>query len=292
MRRKKASGESWSYRDADGTLSARKSRRWTAWAFTCPGQGGLPVQPVDERHPRACGGWARSSWWCPPWRAKRAAAGGRLCGGRDARLFHRRCARLAAALAYGTATVPRVDKITGPGNAYVASAKRRVFGQVGIDMIAGPSEIWCWPTAARPRLGAMDLFSQAEHDELAQSILLCPDATYIDHVQAEIDRLLAQMPRAAIIATSLNDRGMLIHTRDMQQALRAEQPHRPEHLEISSAQPERWSRCCAMRARSSWALTPARAWATTALAPTMCCPPAARRALARPGCTTFKSAPA
>src|SRR2546430_6026514 len=123
------------------------------------------------------------------------------------------------ALAYGTATIAAVHKITGPGNAYVASAKRRVFGKVGIDMIAGPSEILVLADGTTPPdWVAMDLFSQAEHDELAQSILLCPDAAYIDRVQAQINRLLPQMPRAEIIAKSMNGRGALIHTRSMDEA--------------------------------------------------------------------------
>ncbi|WP_200844404.1 histidinol dehydrogenase, partial [Raoultella sp. 18072] len=123
-------------------------------------------------------------------------------------------AQAVAALAYGTATVPKVDKITGPGNAYVASAKKRVFGTVGIDMIAGPSEILVLADGTTPPdWVAMDLFSQAEHDELAQSILLCPDAAYIDAVQAAIDRLLPDMPRAEIIAKSLTGRGALILTK-------------------------------------------------------------------------------
>src|SRR5574343_1195956 len=126
-------------------------------------------------------------------------------------------AQAVGALAYGTATVPPVDKVTGPGNAYVASAKRRVFGQVGIDMIAGPSEILVLADGTTPPdWVAMDLFSQAEHDELAQSILLCPDADYIARVQAEIDRLLPTMPRAEIIRASLEGRGALIHTRSME----------------------------------------------------------------------------
>ena len=128
-------------------------------------------------------------------------------------------AQAVAALAYGTATVPKVDKITGPGNAYVASAKKRVFGTVGIDMIAGPSEILVLADGSTPAdWVAMDLFSQAEHDELAQSILLCPDAGYIARVQAEIERLLPGMPRAGIIRASLEGRGALIHTRSMEEA--------------------------------------------------------------------------
>jgi histidinol dehydrogenase len=150
-------------------------------------------------------------------------------------------AQAIAALAYGTATVPKVDKITGPGNAYVAAAKRRVFGTVGIDMIAGPSEILVLADGTTPPdWVAMDLFSQAEHDELAQSILLCPDAAYIEQVKESIARLLPQMPRAAIIAKSLNDRGALILTRSMEEACAISNSIAPEHLEISSRDPHRW----------------------------------------------------
>jgi histidinol dehydrogenase len=150
-------------------------------------------------------------------------------------------AQAVAALAYGTETIPAVDKITGPGNAYVAAAKRRVFGTVGIDMIAGPSEILVLADGSTPPdWVAMDLFSQAEHDELAQSILLCPDAAYIDAVQAAIDKLLPQMPRAEIIAASLNGRGALIQTRDMEEACAISNRIAPEHLEVSSHEPHRW----------------------------------------------------
>ncbi len=150
-------------------------------------------------------------------------------------------AQAVAALAYGTATVPRVDKITGPGNAYVASAKRRVFGQVGIDMIAGPSEILVLADGSTPAdWVAMDLFSQAEHDELAQSILLCPDPAYIDAVQAAIDRLLPEMPRHAVIRASLEGRGALIRTRSMEEACAISNRIAPEHLEVSSRDPQRW----------------------------------------------------
>ncbi|MBH2019423.1 MAG: histidinol dehydrogenase, partial [Burkholderiales bacterium] len=150
-------------------------------------------------------------------------------------------AQAVAALAYGTATVPKVDKITGPGNAYVASAKKRVFGTVGIDMIAGPSEILVLADGTTPAdWVAMDLFSQAEHDELAQSILLCPDAAYIDAVQEAINRLLPLMPRAGIIARSLSDRGALILTRSMEEACEISNRIAPEHLEVSSREPHRW----------------------------------------------------
>jgi histidinol dehydrogenase len=150
-------------------------------------------------------------------------------------------AQAVGALAYGTQTVPKVDKITGPGNAYVAAAKRRVFGTVGIDMIAGPSEILVLADGSTPAdWVAMDLFSQAEHDELAQSILLCPDAAYIAQVQQAIERLLPQMPRADIIAKSLSGRGALIHTRSMEEACAISNRIAPEHLEVSSRAPGQW----------------------------------------------------
>jgi histidinol dehydrogenase len=150
-------------------------------------------------------------------------------------------AQAVAALAYGTATIPRVDKITGPGNAYVASAKKQVFGQVGIDMIAGPSEILVLADGTTPPdWVAMDLFSQAEHDELAQSILLSPDAAYLDAVSAAIERLLPTLQREKIIRASLQGRGALIQTRSMEEACEISNRIAPEHLEVSSANPERW----------------------------------------------------
>jgi histidinol dehydrogenase len=150
-------------------------------------------------------------------------------------------AQAVGALAYGTETVPAVDKIVGPGNAYVAAAKRRVFGTVGIDMIAGPSEILIICDGKTPADWiAMDLFSQAEHDELAQAILLCPDAHYLDAVEASIARLLPTMPRANIIRTSLRDRGALIHVRDLAEACEISNRIAPEHLEVSTEYPEQW----------------------------------------------------
>jgi histidinol dehydrogenase len=151
-------------------------------------------------------------------------------------------AQAVAALAYGTETIQAVDKIVGPGNAYVASAKRRVFGTVGIDMIAGPSEILivCDGTTD-PDWVAMDLFSQAEHDELAQAILLCPDADYIAKVEASIAKLLPTMPRQEVIKTSLGDRGALIKVRDMDEACAIANSIAAEHLEISAVEPQQWA---------------------------------------------------
>ncbi|MBH1983684.1 MAG: histidinol dehydrogenase [Burkholderiales bacterium] len=151
-------------------------------------------------------------------------------------------AQAVGALAYGTQTIAAVDKIVGPGNAYVAAAKRRVFGIVGIDMIAGPSEILvlCDGTTD-PDWVAMDLFSQAEHDELAQAILLCPDAGYIAQVEESIARLLPTMPRQATISTSLQDRGALIKVRSMQEACEIANSIAAEHLEISAENPQQWA---------------------------------------------------
>jgi len=151
-------------------------------------------------------------------------------------------AQAVGALAYGTETIAAVDKIVGPGNAYVAAAKRRVFGTVGIDMIAGPSEILIvCDGSTDPDWVAMDLFSQAEHDELAQAILLCPDADYIAQVEASINRLLPAMPRQDVIRTSLNDRGALVKVRDMDEACAIANSIAAEHLEISAAEPQQWA---------------------------------------------------
>ena len=151
-------------------------------------------------------------------------------------------AQAVGALAYGTATIPPVDKIVGPGNAYVAAAKRRVFGIVGIDMIAGPSEILViCDGSTDPDWIAMDLFSQAEHDELAQSILLCPDADYIAKVEASINRQLDAMPRKDVIRTSLINRGALIKVRDMDEACEIANMIAAEHLEISAEDPQQWA---------------------------------------------------
>ena len=149
-------------------------------------------------------------------------------------------AQAVAALAYGTESIAQVDKIVGPGNAYVAEAKRRVFGVVGIDMIAGPSEILIICDGKTPADWiAMDLFSQAEHDELAQAILLCPDAGYLDEVEASIKRQLPEMPRKDIISTSLSNRGALILVKDLDEACEIANHVAAEHLELSveDAQP-------------------------------------------------------
>ncbi|MDP1656105.1 MAG: histidinol dehydrogenase [Hylemonella sp.] len=277
---KRACGESWSYRDADGTLLGQKVTPLDRVGIYVPGgkaaypssvlmnaipahvagvgeiimvvptplrRSGPPVvESAPHHHDRAPGHSAPDDALHAPGPNARhgernplVLAAAYVAG--VTRVFTIGGAQAVAALAYGTATVPGVDKITGPGNAYVASAKRRVFGQVGIDMIAGPSEILVLADGTTPAdWVAMDLFSQAEHDELAQSILLCPDAAYIEAVQREIDRLLPTMPRAEIIAKSLSGRGALIHTRSMEEACAISNRIAPEHLEVSSREPHRW----------------------------------------------------
>ena len=240
---KKAGGESWSYRDEDGTLLGQKVTPLDRVGIYVPGgKAAYPSSVLMNAIPAHVAGVAEIIMVVPTPRGEKSPlvlAAAYVAG--VTRAFTIGGAQAVAALAYGTATVPKVDKITGPGNAYVASAKKRVFGTVGIDMIAGPSEILVLADGSTPAdWVAMDLFSQAEHDELAQSILLCPDAAYIDAVQAAIDRLLNTMPRAAIIAKSLNDRGALIHTRTMEEACALSNRIAPEHLEVSSSEPHRW----------------------------------------------------
>jgi histidinol dehydrogenase len=240
---KKASGESWSYRDADGTLLGQKVTPLDRVGIYVPGgKAAYPSSVLMNAIPAHVAGVGEIIMVVPtPGGEKNplVLAAAHVAG--VTRAFTIGGAQAVAALAYGTATLPAVDKITGPGNAYVAAAKRRVFGKVGIDMIAGPSEILVLADGSTPpEWVAMDLFSQAEHDELAQSILLCPDADYIEQVQQEIDRLLPSMPRAAIIATSLNGRGALIHTRSMEEACEISNRIAPEHLEVSSREPHRW----------------------------------------------------
>ncbi len=240
---KRASGESWSYRDEDGTLLGQKVTPLDRVGIYVPGgKAAYPSSVLMNAIPAHVAGVGEIIMVVPtPQGAKNLLVLAAAYVAGVTRAFTIGGAQAVAALAYGTATVPKVDKITGPGNAYVASAKKRVFGTVGIDMIAGPSEILVLADGTTPPdWVAMDLFSQAEHDELAQSILLCPDAAYIGAVQAAIDRLLPEMPRAAIIAKSLNDRGALILTKDMEEACAISNRIAPEHLEVSSRDPHRW----------------------------------------------------
>ena len=240
---KKASGESWSYRDEDGTLLGQKVTPLDRVGIYVPGgKAAYPSSVLMNAIPAHVAGVQEIIMVVPtPAGVHNPLVLAAACVAGVSRAFTVGGAQAVGALAYGTATIPKVDKITGPGNAYVASAKKRVFGTVGIDMIAGPSEILVLADGSTPaEWVAMDLFSQAEHDELAQSILLCPDAAYIAEVQAAIDRLLPEMPRREIIAKSLNDRGALILTRNMEEACAISNRIAPEHLEVSSRDPHRW----------------------------------------------------
>ena len=238
-----ACGRSWSYRDDDGTLLGQKVTPLDRVGIYVPGgKAAYPSSVLMSAVPAKVAGVGEIVMVVPTPKGERnplvlAAA---FVAGVD-RVFTIGGAQAVAALAYGTATVPAVDKITGPGNAYVASAKRRVFGKVGIDMIAGPSEILVLADGSTPPdWVAMDLFSQAEHDEMAQSILLCPDAAYIALVKEAIDRLLPSMPRQAVIRASLEGRGALILTRGMEESCAISNRIAPEHLEVSSRDPQRW----------------------------------------------------
>ena len=239
----KANGESWSYRDEDGTLLGQKVTPLDRVGIYVPGgKAAYPSSVLMNAIPAHVAGVPEIIMVVPTPKGEKnplVLAAAYVAG--VTRAFTVGGAQAVAALAYGTATVPKVDKITGPGNAYVASAKKRVFGLVGIDMIAGPSEILVLADGTTPpEWVAMDLFSQAEHDELAQSILLCPDAAYIDAVQAAIDRLLPEMPRKEIIAKSLSGRGALILTQSMEEACAISNRIAPEHLEVSSNEPHKW----------------------------------------------------
>ncbi len=243
QRQLEASSRSWQYRDADGTLLGQKVTPLDRVGIYVPGgKAAYPSSVLMNAVPAQVAGVGEIVMVVPTPKGERNAlvlAAAHVAGVH--RVFAIGGAQAVAALAYGTATVPRVDKITGPGNAYVASAKRRVFGQVGIDMIAGPSEILVLADGTTPPdWVAMDLFSQAEHDELAQSILLCPDAAYIAAVHEALSRLLPGMPRQAVIRASLEGRGALIHTRSMEEACAISNRIAPEHLEVSSKEPGRW----------------------------------------------------
>jgi histidinol dehydrogenase len=234
---------SWSYLDDDGTMLGQQVTPLDRVGLYVPGgKAAYPSSVLMNALPAKVAGVAELIMVVPtPDGVKNqlvlAAA---YLSGVD-RVFTIGGAQAVAALAYGTATIPKVDKIVGPGNAYVASAKRRVFGVCGIDMIAGPSEILViCDGKTDPDWVAMDLFSQAEHDELAQAILLSPDAAFIDAVAASADRLLEQMPRKAIIQTALENRGALIHVADLDEACRISNRIAPEHLELSVADPETW----------------------------------------------------
>ncbi len=239
---------SWSYIEADGTeLGQRVGALQSVGLYVPGGLAAYPSSVLMNALPAQVAGVENIVMVVPAPGGVRNAlvlAAASLAGSSTSKLrvFTIGGAQAVAALAYGTQTIAAVDKIVGPGNAYVAAAKRRVFGTVGIDLIAGPSEIVViCDGKTEPDWIAMDLFSQAEHDESAQAILLTDDAAFIERVQASIDRLLPAMPRRAIIERSLANKGALILTRDLQQACEITNRIAPEHLEISTDDPEHWA---------------------------------------------------
>lgn len=233
--------QSWSYTEADGTLLGQQIRPLDRVGLYVPGgKAAYPSSVLMNALPAKVAGVGELIMVTPTpaGAVNETVLAAAAIAGID-RLFAIGGAQAIAALAFGTETVPRVDKIVGPGNIYVATAKRRVFGQVGLDMIAGPSEILVLCDGLTdPDWIALDLFSQAEHDEDAQAILLSPDAGFLDAVEASIHRLLPTLERAAIIEASLKARAALIEVADLSQALEFINRIAPEHLELSVADPE------------------------------------------------------
>ncbi|MBU3605925.1 histidinol dehydrogenase [Polynucleobacter sp. MWH-Creno-3A4] len=235
---------SWAYEESDGTRLGQKVTPLDRVGIYVPGgKAAYPSSVLMNAIPAKVAGVEQVIMVVPTPDGARnplvlAAA---YLAGVD-RVFTIGGAQAVGALAYGTKTIPAVDKIVGPGNAYVAAAKRRVFGIVGIDMIAGPSEILVLcDGSSNPDWVAMDLFSQAEHDEQAQSILLCPDVAFIEQVQASINKLLPEMSRAKVIEISLVNRALLIQVKSMDEACEIANAIAAEHLEICAAEPRKWA---------------------------------------------------
>lgn len=231
---------SWHYEDAEGTLLGQQVTALDRVGLYVPGgKAAYPSSVLMNAIPAKVAGVAELIMVVPTPNGEKNALvlAAAAIAGVD-RVFCIGGAQAVGALAYGTKTVPQVDKIVGPGNAYVAAAKRRVFGVVGIDMVAGPSEILViCDGKTNPDWVAMDLFSQAEHDELAQAILLCPDAEFLDAVSVSINKLVETMPRKDIITTSFQDRGALILVKDLAEAAEISNYIAPEHLELSMDEP-------------------------------------------------------
>ena len=233
--------DSWQYRDAQGNLLGQQILPLQRAGIYVPGgKASYPSSVLMNAVPAQVAGVEQIIMMVPSPRGELSdlvLAAASIAGVH--RVFTIGGAQAVAALAYGTETIPQVDKIVGPGNIYVATAKRMVFGRVGIDMIAGPSEILViCDGSTNPDWVAMDLFSQAEHDENAQAILLCPDKDYLDQVAASIERLLPEMERESIIRASLEGRGAMISTRDLEDAIMISNRLAPEHLELSVQEPE------------------------------------------------------
>lgn len=235
--------DSWQYTEADGTVLGQQVTPLDRAGLYVPGgKATYPSSVLMNAIPAKVAGVREVVMVVPTPRGEinEMVLAAAAVAGVD-RVFTIGGAQAVAALAYGTESVPPVDKIVGPGNIYVATAKRHVFGKVGIDMIAGPSEILVvCDGQTDPDWIAMDLFSQAEHDEDAQSILVSPDLAFLDSVAESIQRLLPSLERASIARTSMEGRGALIHVRDMTQAIEVANRIAPEHLELSVADPERY----------------------------------------------------
>jgi len=231
--------QSWDHTDKDGTrLGQRVSPIERVGLYVPGGKAAYPSSVLMNALPAKVAG-VRELIMTSPNSNPLVLAAAALSG--VDRMFAIGGAHAVAALAYGTESLPRVDKIVGPGNVYVAEAKRQVFGQVGIDMVAGPSEILVICDGRTPAdWVAMDLFSQAEHDEVAQALLLSPDESYLNEVEAAMHRLLDEMPRKQVIAASLEARGALILTRDLDEACALASRIAPEHLELSVEDPQAW----------------------------------------------------
>jgi len=229
---------SWEFTDADGTrLGQRLSALERVGLYVPGGKAAYPSSVLMNAVPAKVAG-VRELVMVSPNPNPLVLAAAALAG--VDRVIGIGGAQAVAALAYGTKSIPRVDKIVGPGNAYVAEAKRQVFGEVGIDMVAGPSEILVISDGSAPAdWAAMDLFSQAEHDESAQAILLSPDEDYLDAIQASVNKLLPGMDRKRVIAASLKARGALVLTRDLDEACSVADRIAPEHLELHTREPER-----------------------------------------------------
>lgn len=233
--------DSWQYTEEDGTVLGQKVTPLDRVGLYVPGgKAAYPSSVLMNALPAKVAGVKELVMVVPTPGGElneMVLAAAHVCG--VDKVFAVGGAQAVAALAYGTESVPPVDKIVGPGNIYVATAKRTVFGQVGIDMVAGPSEILViCDGKTDPDWVAMDLFSQAEHDEDAQSILLCPDADFLAQVEASIDKLLPTMNRSEIIATALRVRGALIQCKDLDEAAEVSNYIAPEHLELSLADPD------------------------------------------------------
>ena len=232
--------DSWSYTEADGTLLGQQVTALDRVGLYVPGgKAAYPSSVLMNAVPAKVAGVPELIMVVPTpdGEVNELVLAAAAIAGVD-RVVAIGGAQAVAALAYGTQTVPQVDKVVGPGNIYVATAKRMVYGTVGIDMIAGPSEILVvCDGKTNPDWIAMDLFSQAEHDEDAQSILVCPDADFIEQVKASITRLLEEMPRKTIISKSLEGRGVLIQVQDMDEAVKVANYIAPEHLELSVENP-------------------------------------------------------